>query len=141
MQAELIEKRKQKKLEMKQNGEIDSSQFEEDKDPCEENDADNSFYSALYGDTSGLNPDPIISDVLTCLNSHSDLKKQFKRFLPEDDEEIQQLENNVQLLKQYTYHSNEELPMGAELDRSHDETANIPKLKRDAYNNLFKLLE
>ena len=126
---------------MKQNGEAESSQFEEDKDPGEDNDADNSFYSALYGENSGLNPDPIITDVLNCLSNHNDLKKQFKRFLPEDEEEINQLESNVQMLKHSAYQNGGEIPMGTELDRSHDETTNIPKLKRDAYNNLFKLLE
>jgi hypothetical protein len=35
----------------------------------------------------------------------------------------------------------DDVPMGTELDRSYDETSNIHKLKRDAYQNLFKLLE
>jgi len=57
------------------------------KEPGEANDADSSFYSALYGPGASLNPDPFINEVLAQLHQHSDLRKQFKRFLPEDDEE------------------------------------------------------
>jgi hypothetical protein len=42
----------------------------------------------LYGENSTLNPDPYINEILNCLNNQQDLKNQFKRFLPEDEDEI-----------------------------------------------------
>lgn len=35
----------------------------------------------------------------------------------------------------------DDVPMGTELDRSYDENSNMQKLKREAYENLFRLLE
>ena len=68
------------------------------KEPDEFNDSDSSFKSALYGPNSTLNPDPFINEVLTQLHVHSDLKKQFKRFLPEDEEEVADYEQTVRTL-------------------------------------------
>lgn len=57
---------------------------------------DSSFYRVLYGPDSTLDADPVIQEMMSCLTSHSDLKKQFKRFLPDDDEdEIKNIEEKV----------------------------------------------
>jgi len=52
-----------------------------------DNDADSAFHSQLYGPNSNIDPDGFIQNVLQQLSGHQDLSKQFKRFLPEDEEE------------------------------------------------------
>lgn len=52
-----------------------------------DNDADSAFHSELYGPNSNIDPDGFIQNVLQQLQSHDDLAKQFKRFLPDDDED------------------------------------------------------
>jgi hypothetical protein len=51
------------------------------------------------------------------------------------------MEKNVQKLKQSINTGIDDVPMGTELDHSHEELSTIHKLKRDAFQNLFKLLE
>jgi hypothetical protein len=90
VQNDFIQKKKNKKIqdsEVKAESQSNRSKSEEEAREPEDNDADSSFYSLLYGPNSSLDPDPFIREVLSTLSSHSDLKKQFKRFLPEDDEE------------------------------------------------------
>lgn len=56
----------------------------------DEIDVDSAFHSQLYGPNSKIDPDAFIEQVHLQLNGHDDLLKQFKRFLPEDDEEDKQ---------------------------------------------------
>ena len=57
---------------------------------------------------------------MSCLTNHSDLKKQFKRFLPDDDEEeIKNVEEKVIKFRQNL--NLEQIPMGTELDVGHQE--------------------
>ena len=81
--------------------------------------------------------------MLSTLSSHSDLKKQFKRFLPEDDEEeINNMQAKVQSLRANFNISDQEHATGGEaIEASHDEAAVINQKKRESYQNLFKLLE
>lgn len=41
----------------------------QDQRACEENDANSSFYSALYGENSELNPDPTINEINKLLSN------------------------------------------------------------------------
>lgn len=129
--------------EVKAESQSNQSKSEEEAREPEDNDADSSFYSLLYGPNSSLNPDPFIMEVLSTLSSHSDLKKQFKRFLPEDDEEeINNMQAKVQSLRANFNISDQEHATGGEaIEASHDEAAVINQRKRESYQNLFKLLE
>lgn len=52
-----------------------------------DNDADSAFHSQLYGPNSNIDPDAFIQGVLLQLQGNEELAKQFKRFLPDDDED------------------------------------------------------
>ena len=54
---------------------------------ADENDVDSAIHSQLYGPNSKIDPDGFIQQVHLQLTGHDDLLRQFKRFLPEDDEE------------------------------------------------------
>lgn len=93
IQNDYIQEKKEKKKKGEKDSKSDNNQGAElndeshDREPGEDCDGDSSFQSILYGENSSLNPDNFIQEVLTALRSHTDLVKQFKRFIPEDDED------------------------------------------------------
>ena len=131
VQSELVDKRKREQGEG-----VDSHKAEN------EISQDSSFYRVLYGPDSTLDADPFIQEIMSCLTSHSDLKKQFKRFLPDDDEdEIKNIEEKVIRFRQNL--NLEQIPMGTELDVGHQEefdNSAIQHLKRESYDSLFRNL-
>lgn len=117
-----------------------SNRDEDAREPGEENDADSSFYSVLYGPNSSLDPDHFIQEVLQTLGNHGDLTKQFKRFLPEDDEEDEQSMEQ----KYWQFRNQMNMEMGSNdinPTGEPEDMALINQMKMESYQNLLKLLE
>ena len=108
--------------------------------PGEEHDASDSFCSALYGPNSSIKPDALIHEVMGCLNSHPDLVQQFKRFIPEEDEEEMQITTNHIKHIRKVLKVEDSVDLDGDIDFSADNT-NLVSTKRETYQQLMRSLQ
>lgn len=140
MQGDIIQAKRRNKALQREQGKSQEQSDEDNRVPGEEHDASDSFCSALYGPNSTIKPDTLIQDVMGCLNSHPDLMQQFKRFIPEEDEEEMQVTTNHIKHIRKVFKVEASVDFDGDIDFSADNT-NLVSTKRETYQQLIRSLE